>query len=107
MADSKVTVVRGDYQLSPPQAHQELAGSWPVYVDSRETDGPAMLADHLGPRETPGPVTQWHLCCWHCDQSVLCLAPDAAAGSYQVSTAAMSAGVLSHIRQCHEDALIS
>lgn len=105
MPADKVTVVRGDYQLSPPQAHQDVAAGWPVYVNEIVTEGPVMLADAMGPRETPGPVFQLHARCAVDNQSVLCLSPDTTGEAYQVTSEQLRAGVLAHIRQCHEDAL--
>lgn len=103
----RVTVIRGDYTIGPSQAWTDAAATWPVFVDSRETDGRVWRSNLEGTRQLDGTVTESHLRCVADGQSVLCLSPDVRADSYHVTTAAMQAGILAHLRRSHPDVVTS
>jgi hypothetical protein len=97
----------GRYTLAPGKEWTDVAATWPVRVVSRETEAGHHLVD-LGHMERAGaPLTQIHLICLYldCGQSVCCLAPDADQPGYRLDVATLTAGVLSHIRVCHEQAV--
>ena len=90
----------------------DAAATWPVVIVSRETDpvvlGPSglILQQDEARVELTEPVTQMHLACALCDQSVLCLAPGTGE-PYRVAAADMLAGILSHLRRSHPDVVAS
>ena len=97
----------GRYTLAPGKEWTDVAATWPVRVVSRETE-PGHHLVQLGHLERGGEaLTQIHLICLYhdCGQSVVCLAPDADLPGYRVDVATMQAGVLAHIRVCHEAAV--
>lgn len=103
----RVTVIRGDYTIGPSDAWTNAAASWPVFVDSRETESQVWRANLEGTRQTEGTLTESHLRCMACGQSVLCLSPDTRADSYVTSVKDMQAGILSHLRRSHPDVVTS
>ena len=102
-----VNVVRGDWQVGPSLAWMDAAASWPVQVVSRETSGRVWRADLIGTRQTYGRVTELHLVCARCEQSVLCLSPDARYEAYRVTGAGMLSGILAHLRVSHDHVVAS
>jgi hypothetical protein len=92
-----VSTAAGGYQLRPPDAHRDLADSWPLLYQVRRT----------GPGHDRGAgIEQAHLICLEgrCHQSVMCLTPDMAAGldGYALTAGEITAATLAHIRQCHD-----
>lgn len=117
------TILRGPVTIYPDQAWTDAAATWPVAIVQRETipaeydqDG-NHVSGELGPSgliialdegrlELTEPVSQLHLVCGECDQSVFCLSPYGGT-SYQVTTAQMTAQILSHLRRSHPDVVES
>jgi hypothetical protein len=89
------------YTLAPGEEWTGIAARWPVTYVSRETDPGHHWTEvtHLG----APPATQAHLACGECGQSVTCLSPDVTRGAYTLNDETIRAGILRHIRQCHED----
>jgi hypothetical protein len=85
----------------------DAAAAWPVRVIARETDGPVWRANLVGTRKTYGVVRELHLCCAECGQSVLCLSPDIWGEPYRTTAAAVSAGILRHLRLSHPGVVAS
>jgi len=102
-----VNVVRGDWQVGPSLIWMDAAAKWPVQVVSRETAGRVWRADLYGTRKTYGQVTELHLVCGECGQSVLCLSPDVRSEAYRVTGADMLSGILAHLRVSHEGVVAS
>ena len=95
----------GRYTLAPGPEWTDAAASWQVRAVSRETEPGHHLVD-LGHLERDGrPLTQTHLTCATCGQSVACLAPDVDEPGYVLTVAQLQAGILRHIRECHEQAV--
>jgi hypothetical protein len=97
--------------LLPSDVWTDAGATWPVFVVSRETEelrflsnyDPVTRANFVTEHET---LTQIHLACSVCDQSVFCLHPGGADG-YRVTIADLLAGILSHIRRSHPDVVAS
>jgi hypothetical protein len=102
-----VNIVRGDWQIGPSLEQVDAASRWPVQVVSRETAGRVWRANLYGTRQTYGTVTELHLACGECGQSVLCLSPTTRGTSYRVTAADMSAGILRHLLLSHPDVVAS
>ncbi len=88
-------------------------GAWTMHPDPLWTNAAAQWEGRWVTRETePGHMLgegrrQWHLVCG-CGQSMYCAVPDAAAGEgYAVSPSIILAGVMDHIRKCHEHQVIT
>lgn len=102
-------ILRGPYTIAPDAIWTDTAVTWPVVVIARDTDPAQLGPDGLiialdeGKAEFREPVTQLHLCCAKCEQSVLCLAPGTGE-SYRVMAADMLASILAHLRRSHEHA---
>lgn len=100
------TILRGPYTIAPDKAWTDAAATWPVAIVQRETipgelgpDGLIIALDE-GRLELKEPVSQLHLDCGECGQSVFCLSPYGGT-SYQVTTAQMLAQILGHLRRSH------
>ena len=106
MAD-RVTVVRGDYQIGPSALWADVAASWLVFVDSRETSERRWRASEYGVRKMFRTAVELHLRCGQCGQSVLCLSPDTRGEPYRVMAADMLSGILAHLRRSHPDVVPS
>ena len=92
----------GAYTLAPGQEWTDAAARWPVTYVSRETEPGHFLTDIVPASPIP-PLTQAHLACNYCGQSVACLSPDVTRPAYVITDEAIRSGILRHIRQCHED----
>ncbi len=96
----------GAWTMHPDPVWTDAAANWPLRWVSRETE-PTHL---LGPSKP-----QWHLVCGDivktgrpCGQSVHCAVPDAdAEAGYMTTPAEILAGVMDHIRKCHETQVIT
>ena len=106
------TILRGPYTVAPDKAWTDAAATWPVVVVASKTitkqlgpDGLIIALDE-GRLELTSPVTQLHLDCAACGQSCMCLAPGTGQ-PYAVTTAAMLAGILAHLRRSHPDVVTS
>jgi len=96
---------RGSVTIRPPDAYLDAAAKWPVILVSRETE-PGHHHVEVSHLERAGlPLMQHHLCCMPCGQSVAILSPDADGPGYAVNAGQIAAGVLAHLKTCHEDAL--
>lgn len=104
---SRVTVVRGDYQIGPSLVWMDAATAWPVFVDSRETSERRWRANLYGTRKMFRTAVELHLRCGLCGQSVLCLSPDTRGEPYRVMAADMLSGILAHLRRSHPDVVPS
>lgn len=93
------------YTIAPGPEWTGLAAGWPVRLVTRETEPGHLWVEKEHLERDGRPVVQAHLVCGNCDQSVICLAPDAGSPGYLLDVAQMQAGVLAHIRQCHEPSL--
>lgn len=124
MADlqNKITIIRGPVTIAPDKSWTDAAAGWMVCTVSRETrcpddcpeppphvHGTRRRGHEEGVRETPGPVTELHLCCMGCADlpSVYCLSPDVLGYGYTVTGAGIQAGILAHIRRSHPDVVTS
>lgn len=86
----------GAYALEPAPAVTAAAQGWPLVYVSRETS----------PNHARGPaVLQPHLVCVACDQSVVCLSPDAAGAGFVLTGGMVTSHVVAHMRQRHEDSV--
>jgi hypothetical protein len=95
-------VTLGGYSLAPGPEWTEQAFTWLIQAAVRQTEPGHVLtaARHLD--RAGQPFTQVHLVCAECDQSVICLTPDLDRPGYVLDVALIQAGVLRHIRECHE-----
>ncbi len=91
----------GAYPIGPAGELVAVAQAWPLRWVSRGTEPGHHYADLRGRAR----VYQAHLVCARCDQSVACLSPDVDGAGYELSAGLIVAGVLAHVRQCHEDHL--
>lgn len=92
----------GGYALDVAPEIDKAAADWPIRWVTRETDA---VHEFTRLRGLP-PVRQALLVCQLDGQAVACLSPDTAAGEYVVSDAIIRAGIVAHLRQCHEAAVI-
>jgi hypothetical protein len=77
----------------------------PIHGDLRLTeDNHRQATQELGP-----PVRQMHLVCAlpGCNQSTCCLSYDVAAGSFILSLEQICAQIAAHVRQCHNERVVS
>lgn len=81
-----------------------MAAGWPVRAVLRETEPGHLLAEKEHLERAGRPLSQVHLECGNCGQSVACLVPDTDRPGYLLDVAKLQAGVLAHIRQSHEPA---
>jgi len=97
--------LKGSFTLRPPDIYMQVASDWPVRMVSRETepDHHHVTVSHL--ERQGAALTQAHLVCCLCDQSVCCLSPDTCGPGYQVTGGQVVSGVLAHLKVAHEDAL--
>jgi hypothetical protein len=100
-------VTLGRYTLAPGKEWTDVAATWPVRAVSRQTEPGHFLVDKEHLERGGAPFTQTHLICLYqdCGQSVICLAPDITRPGYRLDVATIQAGVLAHIRVCHEKAV--
>lgn len=82
--------------LEPDPAVTAVATRWAVSYVSRETS-----ANHAA----GAGVTQAHLVCLACDQSVVCLSLDSAGMGYVLTPGEFTARTIAHIRQRHEESV--
>lgn len=97
--------------LAPSDVWTDAAATWPVVTVSRETDGPRQISNY-DPATGASFVTdherltQTHVVCSRCDQSVFCLAPGTGEG-YRIMWADVLSGILAHLRLSHPDLITS
>lgn len=94
----------GGYTLAPGPEWTSAAVLWPLRAVARATDPGHVTVEYMHTERAGEPFQQVHLVCAQggCDQSVACLIPDATRPGYTLDVAVIQAGVLKHIRQCHE-----
>jgi hypothetical protein len=94
-------VTLGGYSLAPGPEWTSRAATWTLRAAVRQTEPGHVLTDYIHLDNGGRPYTQTHLVCGECDQSVVCLIPDAGRPGYVLDVALIQAGVLRHIRECH------
>ena len=92
----------GAYTLAPGPEWTAAAARWSLRAVVRDTEPGHVLTDVVHLDNDGQPFTQTHLVCAKCDQSVVCLIPDSGQPGYLTDAAMIQAGVLRHIRVCHE-----
>lgn len=88
----------GAYPLDVHPAIEKAAARWPLRWVSRKTED---VHEYIRLRGLPA-VYQAHLVCYECGQSVACLSPDVERGGYSITDETIRAGIVRHLRQCHE-----
>ncbi len=92
----------GAYDLRPSPEDDARAAGWPLELVSRETEP----GHHYPAMRGQATVTAAHLICTVDGQTVFCLAPDTARPGYVLTDEMIRAGVLRHLRECHEPQVI-
>ena len=100
-----MTGLKGSFTLRPPDIYLEAAARWPITFHVEPTE-PGHFHVELAHLERAGePLTQAHMVCCACGQSVCCLSPDTDGPGYRVTAGQVQSGVLAHLKVAHEDAL--
>lgn len=92
----------GGYTLAPGPEWTGPAATWPLRAVTRETEAGHLMVDKEHLERHGAPLVQVHLTCARDGQSVVCLIPDTSQPGYLTSLSQIQAGILGHLRQCHD-----